>query len=333
MGSIYSPANALAGASIADALTPPGAAPSLRLALACAGGAAALAPDLDCLFELGGKLSGWRHHRVALHSLPAVALLAVIGTTAALQTAAAAAGAARAAAVVVAALASHLVLDVVTSFGTALLHPLTRRRFSTRSAFIVDPVVLGGLAAGLGTGHPGAGLAAVGALLGVGVALRRRVLGQARRSLARLGLFLEPGAEPAWLAPWRWLVIARAGDDYLVAPATPVAVGTWQRAASGLAELAAARRHPLLAAFLDTCDFPRFERRAATLIVEDVKWWVALPLRPLAFAATLRDGAIVGEPRQSRLTDRGPAGPPEPAPLDALAGRAPHVRSVGICIQ
>ena len=80
-----------------------------------------------------------------------------------------------------------------------------------------------------------------------------------------------------------------------------------------------AERSALLRAFLDTCDFPRFELRTdRTLIVEDVKWWLELPFRPLAVASRVDDQGAPTSPRQSAMSDRGPTGTPERPPLEDL---------------
>jgi inner membrane protein len=288
------------------------------------GAVAGVAPDLDFLCELKGKLAGWRYHRVALHGIPMLPLMAAPLVLGALASDAAQAGLLRIVLTVVAALASHLLLDVVTSFGTALLYPFTRRRFSTRSHFIADPIVLVMLALGLVAQRPVTALAAVAAYMASSSVVRVWLTRRVRAELLRIGkLDPRPVLEPRLLSPWRWLVILDDGDSYLVGQVTPLSLGRWQRTQSGRGGPAAplARQNELLCAFLDTCDFPRFElREGRTLVVEDVKWWLELPFRPLAFTAQLGADGVPGTPRQSAMSDRGPAGITERPPLEPVAG-------------
>lgn len=314
-------AHALAGALAARCFAPADH-PPLATAMTVVGAVAGVAPDLDALVEVRGKLAGWRYHRVALHgALPAFAL-AVPVVAIALLTPAAGAGTARLALAAVAAIATHLLLDVVTSFGTALGFPFSSSRFTTRTHFIVDPVVLALLAAGLFHHRHVPALIATGAYLGLAVAVRTWLTAKARRALTTLGYAgVEPVLEPRLLAPWRWLVIADLGESYLVGAATPLGFARWQHVASGRGDEAAvvARRDPLLRAFLAACDFPRFRwsKRGdgRWLVVEDVKWWLELPFRPLAFSARVDEAGVPSPPQQTRLWDLGPTGVIERATL------------------
>lgn len=317
-------AHALAGALAARCLAPADR-PALAAAMTVLGAVAGVAPDLDALVEVRGKLAGWRYHRVALHgALPAFAL-AVPVVALAMLTPAAGAGLLRVAVAAVAAIATHLLLDVVTSFGTALGFPFSGTRYTTRSHFIVDPVVIGLLGAGLIADRPGAALVATGAHLGLAMAVRAWLTARARRALAERGYAgAEPVLEPRLLAPWRWLVIVDLGAHYLIGAATPLGFSRWQHVDSGRGDEAAvvARRDPLLRAFLAACDFPRFRWSKRTdgrwLVVEDVKWWLELPFRPLAFSARVDDSGVPSPPQQTRLWDMGPTGVLERATLLSL---------------
>ncbi len=314
-------AHAFAGALAARCFAPPDR-PALATAVTLVGAVAGVAPDLDALVEIRGKLAGWRYHRVALHgALPAFAL-AIPVVALSLLTPAAGAGVVRLALAAVAAVATHLLLDVVTSFGTALGFPFSPARLTTRSHFIVDPIVLALLAAGLFGGRHVAALLAVGAYMLTAVAVRAWLTARARRELSALGhAGVEPVLEPRLLAPWRWLVIVDLGSQYLVGSATPLGFARWQRVDSGRDDEAAtvARRDPLLRAFLAACDFPRFRwsKRddARWLVVEDIKWWLELPFRPLAFSARVDEAGVPEVPQQTRLWDMGPTGLIERATL------------------
>lgn len=323
-------AHALAGALAARCLAPANA-PSVEAAMTLVGAVAGVAPDLDAAVEVRGKLAGWRYHRVALHGALPAALLALPVVAVAMLTPAAGAGPLRLAAAALAAIATHLVLDVVTSFGTAVGFPFTRARLTTRTHFIVDPLMIAVLAAGLATHRHGAALALAGAYLTAAVGVRAWLTERARAALLALGYAgVEPVLEPRMLAPWRWLVVVDLGARYLVGAATPLGFARWQYVESGRGEAAerAARRDPLLRAFLDACDFPRFRwsRRAdgRWLVVEDIKWWLELPFRPLAFSALVGDDGVPAPPRQTRLWDVGPAGVFERATLLSLPPAAPR---------
>ncbi len=284
-----------------------------------------MAPDLDFLVELKGKLFAWRYHRVALHGVPIALVLGGVIAGAAALSPARVAGLPLLAAVSLLAVLSHLVLDAVTSFGTSLLFPLSEQRFSTRTHFIFDPVVLATLLSGLALQRPALALAACGAYGVLCWLIREAVTGSVERSLAAAGIDVTGlSLEPRPFAPLRWLAVASAGDQYLLANWSPLGIGPWSATQSGRGSSAeaAARRHPLLLAFLATCDFPRFESRqlpgGAGLVVEDAKWWVEPPLRPLAFHALLDADGVPREVRQGRMFARGPVGPPEEPPMRRL---------------
>ena len=105
-------------------------------------------------------------------------------------------------------------------------------------------------------------------------------------------------------------MVAKVGNHYVFCHATPLGFGPWQATASGCDEavLCIARRDPVLAAFLDTCDFPRFEWSTKGgerwLLVEDVKWWLEQPYRPLTFRARIDASGTPRDARQSGITER-----------------------------
>jgi inner membrane protein len=314
--------HALSGALIGRALCP-AEKPEAQVAMTVLGALAGMAPDLDFLFELRGKLAAWRYHRVAFHGIPLVPVLAAPLIAAAFATDARAVGALRIVLTVVAGIVTHLLLDVVTSFGTALFFPFSRRRFSTRSHFIMDPIVLCILAGGFVADRAVAALAALAIYMLASHTIRVWLTRKARAALVRLGYRdPRPVLEPRLLSPWRWMVLLDRGDEYLIGQATPLAVHSkWRRTDSGRRGSAAtlAERSALLRAFLATCDFPRFELRSdRTLIVEDVKWWLQLPLRPLLFTSLVDEQGVPTSPRQSKMTDRGPMGTDEEPPINSV---------------
>jgi len=112
-----------------------------------AGLAFAFLPDIDYFLVYGDRLAFIRHHRGFTHSLWALPLFALLG-----------AGLGRALGgppwflpiffLGLAVLASHLLLDLATSYGTKILFPFSRKRFSLDWLFIIDPFLTGLLLAG-----------------------------------------------------------------------------------------------------------------------------------------------------------------------------------------
>lgn len=153
----------------------------------------ALSPDLDLLSGLGGPAAYYAYHRRVLHGLPGAALLAALGGLAwrRLGLGTFRNGVLRAGAAV----GLHLFLDVVTSFGTSLLYPLSSADWSLDLLFIVDVVfttllVVAALAArGDGVGarrRSRLGLAAVVLYLGVAL-VGRNVARESVESLIQAG--------------------------------------------------------------------------------------------------------------------------------------------------
>ncbi len=122
------------------------AAPQPRPAILAALGFALL-PDLDFVLLFFDRLSYLQHHRGLTHSLVALPVFALLGGLLAWRL-----GGRRWFRPIVllgaAVLASHLFLDLATSYGIQLLSPFSRRKFSLDLLFIVDPLLTLLLAAG-----------------------------------------------------------------------------------------------------------------------------------------------------------------------------------------
>jgi digalactosyldiacylglycerol synthase len=306
--------HALSGLAIGAVGAAYGGSPHEQLPLMLIGAAAAVMPDLDALVGLRSKLAAWRHHRVLLHGLPTLPLqgLALYLLAQALLAEPLPPGVL--ALTIAGGLLAHLLLDTVTSFGTVLGYPFTRRRFSTHSHFIIDPVVLGSLALGLALDRPALGLGVATAWLGVGVAIRHRLMQVMQRTVRGLGwdatdLLVEPGP----LAPLRWLVVVPRGSE-----ASAVATVSWRgQMLSGWSDIgwqcgsdirAQALRMPLVQAFLATADRPHWEVIEATpqgtvLVLEDLKWRIFPPFRPMAFMVRVGDGADASAAKTKHSAD------------------------------
>jgi len=114
---------------------------------ALAGALFAVLPDLDYFLIFWDRLAFIRYHRAFTHSLVALPLLALAGALLGRFL-----GGPRwfrpLLVIGLLVLASHLLLDLATSYGTQLLSPFSRRRFSLDWVFIIDPYITALLAAG-----------------------------------------------------------------------------------------------------------------------------------------------------------------------------------------
>jgi len=178
-----------------------------------------LLPDLDYFYIFWDRLAFIRFHRGFTHSLAALVLFALAGALAGRVL-----GGPRwfkpllLLGVVV--LASHLFLDLATSYGTQLLSPFSRRRFALDWIFIIDPYftallvlgAVGALAFPFWGPRVGAGfLAAAGIYLLVCASYHHQALNLAHR------VFQDPNpggrtvaALPQPFSCRRWHLIAAA---------------------------------------------------------------------------------------------------------------------------
>jgi inner membrane protein len=177
----------------------------------------ALLPDADYLLRFSNPLAYIKHHRGFSHSLLALVLYVIIG-----------AGLGRLIGgprwfkplliigflVVV----SHLFLDWITSYGTQLLNPFTRAKFSLDWVFIIDPyvtalVVLAAVAAiwsGFWARAVGASfLGLAGAYILLCGFYHHQALNLAEQVYQRHSKAdTTVAALPQPLSPWRWLLIS-----------------------------------------------------------------------------------------------------------------------------
>jgi inner membrane protein len=187
-----------------------------------AGAIFALLPDVDYFLVFGDRLAFLRYHRGITHSLLALPLLALLG-----------AGLGRAIGgprwfrplflLGVTVLASHVLLDLATSYGTQILNPLSTRRFSLDLVFIIDPyltalLLLGAggalYAAAWGRTAAFASLAAAGLYLLIcglyqhqALALAQRLWPPAAPGVVRVAALPQP------LSCRRWHLLAAAGPQ------------------------------------------------------------------------------------------------------------------------
>jgi inner membrane protein len=201
----------IAGSVFARAVTE---RPAARAALLL-GMVAAMLPDLDFLFTFGERMEYLRTHRGWTHSfiwLPLIALgIALIGrrlfphARLAVLWLFSAIG-----------LASHIVFDWITSFGTMFLIPLSRHRFALDWVFILDPIFTGivaiALLAAVVFRPRGRLIARIGAgtllaYLAFCAVLHARALA-IWKAIDRPPAGTRVAALPQFLSPFRWLGLA-----------------------------------------------------------------------------------------------------------------------------
>lgn len=221
----------------------------------------ALAPDLDAVAGIAGRTAYYEFHRAAFHSLAGGAILAVIAGTCLRRSGVTTFG--RGAAIAGAAIASHLALDALTSFGTALWYPFSQAQVHGDLLFSIDAVVSTLLLASIALSRAGdrhartwarAGLVALSLYAGL-AAVARHAAGAVVSGEQAAGQ-LPPGAvavlpQPPWIGTWAAFVSA-TGATW----AGPVTLGNPSRPA--LVEYRVPVRDALLAAAIGTPAAQRF---------------------------------------------------------------------------
>lgn len=288
----HASSGALTGAAAAELMLP-----SASTSLICIGLAAGLIPDIDFLAELKGKVAAWTMHRIVAHNFPVALLLATVLALAVSFTTSLPFPIVFI--VCISAATIHLLLDVLTSFGTCLLYPFKSTRFTTRSHFIFDPAVILICVIGSFSTSPAQWLAVLLIYLSFGVIVRYALTGWYSRQHSDLSNGTLVHLEPRFLAPFRWLIILQTDDGYSYAYHNLFWRGPWYQQkdrVSGDCDkkhldkiITACQNDVLLSAVLVTFDMPVYtlvkERQSLYVLVEDLKWRLEPQLRPLAFTA------------------------------------------------
>ena len=184
-----------------------------------AGIGGAFVPDLDVVAGLWDPLAAITVHRTATHSLVGGVPLA-LGVAGALRASGARAGWWRLAAVAYLGVLSHIGLDLLTPFGTAVFWPLAPRRFTLGALYVIDAIVIGVVVAGLvvsfrsarfrTAGARGALLALVAYAVLAG-AMSRAADARFRHWLDARGMApVRAAVIPVFPGPVRWLGVAEA---------------------------------------------------------------------------------------------------------------------------
>ena len=219
--------HALAGALLARATAPsrPRPAALSPLARTLAGGVAAAFPDVDFVLGFLSPVVYLENHRGITHSILLLPLWALLLAWLCSLAARDPRGAARWYAVCALGVAAHIALDLITSFGTMMLAPVSNARFALGTTFIIDlwfsGIVVAGLAASAWWRESRVPAALAAVVLAGYVGLQALVKAEAERFGERYaraqGL---PGASveahPRPVSPFNWTVFVTSGErvDY-----------------------------------------------------------------------------------------------------------------------
>lgn len=243
------------------------ARPAWPLAAATVSGA--LAPDLDVVARLWDPLAPITVHRTVTHSLLGGVPLAT-GLAAILRLSSPRESFASLAGLAYLGLLSHIGLDLLTPFGTAVLWPLDPRRLALGWLYVIDPIVLGIAAFGLlwvAMRRPHAPqIARAGlAILVVYIVAAGMMATVAARDFARVLRAeridaVRAAVVPVFPGPLRWVGVAATGDAIFRSrfwigrpPDEPLQVFQQETAADRLGEVDGL---PEVRVFLDFARFP-----------------------------------------------------------------------------
>ncbi|HHL39540.1 MAG TPA: metal-dependent hydrolase [Deltaproteobacteria bacterium] len=191
---------------------------------------AAELPDIDYLtLRFAGPLAYLKYHRGFTHSLAgSLVVVPLYALTARFLLARLPPGSAAVPSLAsVTALAftgyyTHMALDVITSYGTELLYPLSGRRYALDLVFIIDPILTAVIVAGIWAGRrAGPRAAALFVALAVSYlvfvhSVKEAAMAAAAAALDDRGVEAELlDAVPMPLSPFRWSVFFDGGDEFL----------------------------------------------------------------------------------------------------------------------
>jgi inner membrane protein len=141
--------HALSGALLARATAPKEPSPGSLARRIAAGLLACAAPDLDIVIRLFGPIAFLEHHRGVTHSLILLPLWAFVYSWILARVLREPRGWRAFYAIAAAAIALHIAGDVITTYGTMILSPLSDWRAQIGTTFIIDLWFSGIIAAGL----------------------------------------------------------------------------------------------------------------------------------------------------------------------------------------
>lgn len=217
--------HALSGALLARATAPraprPGGITTGRRV--AAGFVAAAFPDVDWALSLVSTEAYLLYHRGATHSILLLPLWAALLAWIFARLDPARPGWRAYFGVAAGSLAIHIAGDLITSFGTILLAPVSDRRFALDTTFIIDlwftGIIVAGLAASLvwrrSRVPAAAGLAALAGYVGLQALAHGAAVDFGREYARAQGLAgANVSAVPRPISPFNWMVVVAHGDEY-----------------------------------------------------------------------------------------------------------------------
>ena len=182
----------------------------------------ALAPDLDVVARLWDPLAAINVHRTATHSFigGAIVALGVAGLVWGLTRQ----NPLRLFGFAYLGLLSHIGSDLLTSFGTGILWPLSDRRFALAQHYLIDPIfttlALGFLVAGFRVKQrsiflANTGLLAIGLYLLVTAGIQRAAFSRWQGFIELQGILpIRSAVIPLFPGPFRWLGVSETEKGF-----------------------------------------------------------------------------------------------------------------------
>ena len=288
---------------------------------------ASLLPDLDYLPALWSPRLAWKYHRRTFHNIFAVIPLGLIAATITLVLTSGY-GKSQSELVLilgvsVLAVALHLVLDLLTSFGTALFFPFSAKLYRLKIIYLYDPIFCFILLTGLFFSKPLPAILTCCGYLLVRLFFYHKASREMQLHFRNSSLPVKRStAISCPLLPWHWLLIGETNGTYHIGYWTFGSGTTWQKTESGINQKhwQLAMSDPIVNAFLGVAYFPRIEVRMVDsikyLILDDVQWWTNKKRRIMTLTAkcSAKNDRIVNVRETSKLA-RGPFAKPELLPL------------------
>ncbi len=182
----------------------------------------ALAPDLDVIARLWDSMAAVAVHRTATHSFLDGVTIAVV--VAGLMWRFSHQNFLRLLGVAYLGVLSHIGLDLLTPFGTAILWPLTDRRFALAQHYLIDPIftilALGFLVASFRLKHrrvslASTGLLAIGLYVVITAAVQRAAFIRWQEFMELQGIVPTRSAIlPLFPGPFRWLGVSETEKGF-----------------------------------------------------------------------------------------------------------------------
>ena len=192
--------------------------------------AGALAPDLDHVMALWDQLAAIKYHRGLTHSVFGGVLLALLvawpiyrwGSYKRYRDLVG---------LVYLGILVHIGLDLITSFGTMVLYPLSSSRFTLDLVFIADPILTAAFAVPLVVAWRRPHLASRAVRIGLAAVILYLTLAAGARAVAEAQFAAELNRRrvpadritvvPRLFSPFRWMAVAEAPGRLFQAVVTP----------------------------------------------------------------------------------------------------------------